>query len=200
MTDFFPIDNADTDDREALGASLFSRPLFYTLPLVTMTHYQSDPITGTWKCKPLLQYGLHSDFELSIEKEGEDVTGSLSLEGHFINDTLVISFRIFDYYLTGRLQDGNLIGEDSKDDGTDTGNWSGIRAEMNQEEEEAVSSSVVFLYEYRKVGSEDIFYSVEPDLANSLITHTAHPICRVWLNPSSVFALDYKAKAVQPGK
>jgi hypothetical protein len=177
-----------------------TRPLFYALPLVAKTRSQSDPITGTWKCKTLVQDSLHLDFELSIEKEGEDVTGSYSMEGHFINDTLVISFRILDYSLTGRLQGGNLIGEYSKHDGTDTGNWSGIRTELNQKEEEAVSSSVVFLYEYRKVGSEEIFYSVDPGLASSLITRTAHPICRVWFNPSSVLALDYKAKPVQPGK
>jgi hypothetical protein len=175
-----------------------TRPLFYALPLVAKPHSQRDPITGTWKCSALMPDSLYEDFELSIEKEGENVTGSYSLEGHFSNDTFALSFRIFDYSFTGRLQDGNLIGEYRKDDGTEIGNWSGIRVEMNQEE--AVSSSVVFLYEYRKVGSEEIFYSVDPGLASSLITRAAHPICRVWRNPSSVLALDYMAKPVQPGR
>jgi hypothetical protein len=140
----------------------------------------------------------YAEFELSLGKEGEDVTGSNEAGGHLRNDTLTLSFRIFDYSLTGRLQGGNLIGEYRKDDGTEIGNWTGICPEMNQEE--AVFSSIVFLYEYRKAGNDEIFYSVDPSLASSMITRTAQPVCRVWLNPSSVLAVDYKAKPVPLGK
>lgn len=140
----------------------------------------------------------YAEFELSLEKEGEYITGSNEAEGHFRNDTLTLSFRIFDYSMTEQLRGGNLIGEYRKDDGTEIGNWTGICPEMNQEE--AVSSSIVFLYEYRKVGNEEIFYSVDPGPASSLITRTAQPVCRIWLNPSSVLALDYKAKPVLQGK
>jgi hypothetical protein len=172
-----------------------TRPLFYALPSVAKPRSQSDPITGTWKCKALMPDSSYAEFDLSLEKEGEDVTGSNEAEGHFRNDTLTLSFRIFDYSLTGQLQGGKLIGEYRKDDGTELGNWTGISPELNKEE--PVPSSIVFLYEYRKVGNEEIFYSIDPGLASSLITRTAQPVCRVWRNPSSVIALDYKAKPVQ---
>jgi hypothetical protein len=60
--------------------------------------------------------------------------------------------------------------------------------------EEFVSSSLVFLYEYRIASSDERFYSVDPDLSSASVTRTKQPVCRVWLNPSSVLVLDYKAK------
>ena len=172
-----------------------TKPLFYAMPLESKPLYQNDPISGTWKCKALMPDSTYAEFELSLVKEGEDVLGNNVTEGHFKNDKLTFSYRIMDYSLTGRLQDGNLTGEYKKDDGTQKGNWSGVRLEIHQEE--VVSSSVVFLYEYHKVGGEDVFYSVDPGLENPLITRAKKPICRVWLNPSSVLPLDYKAKPVK---
>jgi hypothetical protein len=70
-------------------------------------------------------------------------------------------------------------------------------AKLQMKQEENVFSPLVFLYEYRNEGSREIFYSVDPGLSSSSITRAEHPICRVWRNPSTVLALDYKAKPVQ---
>jgi len=57
--------------------------------------------------------------------------------------------------------------------------------------------SVVFLYEYKRTGSKEVFYSVDPGLSDSSVKRTEQAVCRVWRNPSSVIELDYKAKPVQ---
>ena len=141
--------------------------------------------------------GREHEFELTLEKDGESVTGSGVTEGHFRNDPLTLAFHIMDYSLTGSTQGSTLMGEVRKDDGTENGRWSGIRMEP---QEEAVSSSLVFLYEYQKAGGKERIYSVDPCLPCEAIQRSAQPICRVWRNPSSVMALDYKAKAVQTGR
>jgi len=171
-----------------------NNPVFYALPIESKPTSQKDPVTGTWKCKALMPDSTTAEFELSLEKEGEEIIGTNVSEGHFRNNKLTLSYRIMDYSLTGRLVDGKLTGEYKKDDGSQMGKWSGLR--LDTPLEEVVSSSVVFLYEYRKVGSHDVLYSVDPDLGSSSLKRTAKPICRVWLNPSSVIALDWEAKPI----
>jgi hypothetical protein len=172
-------------------------PLFYALPEVSIPRSEKDPITGTWKCNTLPE-GSSYDFELRLEFDGENVTGNYQTAGHLKNDTLTLSFRIEDYSATGKLQGETLIGEFRKDDGTEMGSWSGTREKVDQED--LVSSSVVFLYEYRKVDGEDRFYSIDPNITNTSFSRIEKPICRVWKNPLSVLALDYKAKPIQPVK
>ncbi len=171
------------------------KPLFYSLPVVPIPHYKHDPISGTWKCKALMHDTTYAEFDLTLEKDGEVITGSYDVEGYFRNDSLAFTFRIVDYAGSGRLQNGKLSGVYRKEDGTEKGNWSGIRTQIPKED--TVSSSVVYLYEYQKVGSEECIYSVDPNLSSASLTRAAQPVCRVWLNPSSVIALDYKAK---PGR
>ncbi|MFZ1705852.1 MAG: hypothetical protein WAT79_16015 [Saprospiraceae bacterium] len=172
-------------------------PLFYALPEVAIPRSEKDPITGTWKCNTVPE-GSNSDFELRLEFDGEKVIGSYETVGYFKNDTLRISSRIDDFSLTGKLNDGILIGEYRKDDGTEMGVWSGTRQKIDQDD--AISSSVVFLYEYRKVGGEEHFYSIDPNFTSKSYTRIEKPICRVWKNPLSVLALDYKAKPIHPVK
>ena len=172
-------------------------PLFYALPEVAIPRSEMDPITGTWKCNTVPE-GSNSDFELRLEFDGEKVTGSYETAGYFKNDTLTISSRIDNFSLTGKLHDGILIGEYMKDDGTEMGVWSGIHQKNDQED--AVSSSVVFLYEYRKIDGKELFYSIDPNLTSKSFTRIEKPICRVWKNPLSVLALDYKAKPIHPVK
>lgn len=174
-----------------------TQPLFYALPLESKPASPKDPITGTWKCKALMPDSTSAEFELSLAIEGEDVVGTNVTQGHFRNNKLTFCYRIMDYSLTGRLLDGNLTGEYRKADGSQMGKWSGVRLEPPQEA--GASASVVFLNEYRKAGTNEVFYSVDNGRETSLAMFAKKTICRVWLNPSSVLHLDYKAKPVPFG-
>jgi hypothetical protein len=179
-------------------SSRATRPVFYALPTVAIPRSQHDPITGTWKCKAQAPDGTEPEFELTLEKDGSDITGSNVTAGRFKNDTLTLALHILDYSLTGSLGGGRLMGAFKKDDGTESGSWGGVRVGMPPDE--PISSSVVILFEYRKADGEERCYSVDSTLSGTSLSRTAQPICRVWRNPSSVLALDQRAKPVQPGR
>lgn len=177
-------------------STLVLQPLFYGIPAAETPLSQRDLITGPWKCRATMPDGSGEEFELELVKEGEKVTGTGVTKGIFRNGKLMLTLQIMDYALTATLNNGTLKGEFRKDDGTEKGVWSGERTETLQKEKKA-SPSVAFLYEYPKTDNSKWFYSVDSTLATGAIARTAQPICKVWLNPSSVLALDYKVKPVQ---
>jgi len=172
------------------------KPLFYALPVSSAWRSAKDPVTGTWKCKSLRSGGTEEDFELLLEKDGENVTGDNVKEGSFKNDSLFITIDFFGIYLLkARMKDGKLTGDFRKDDGTQARSWHGEKVELKNDKLD--NPSVVFLYEYKRTGSKEVFYSVDPGLSDSSVKRTEQAVCRVWRNPSSVIELDYKAKPVQ---
>jgi hypothetical protein len=188
---FMPVFSQSSGDRIRLTTeaqpSPHSASLFYALPSVSSKTSQMDPITGTWKCKADFP---GSDFEMELQKNGEIVTGTYVTRGTFSNGKLDLALQILDYTLEGRLEGNALVGEFKKLDGAMSGTWSGDRSPDPSEKE---SPSVVFLYEYATSDNKYV-YSVDSTLATATFRRTAKPICRVWRNPSSVVALDYKAK------
>lgn len=68
---------------------------------------------------------------------------------------------------------------------------------IDNEDERKQNSSLVFLYEYKNNKSNKIFYSVDPNLVSETIIRKTEPLCKVWMNPLSVLALDYMAMPVK---
>lgn len=62
--------------------------------------------------------------------------------------------------------------------------------------DEKPSPAVVPLYEFQAQGKHS--YSTDPPTTLSDASVNAHPVCRVWRNPSTVLALDPDAKAALP--
>jgi len=58
------------------------------------------------------------------------------------------------------------------------------------------SSAVVPLFKYLDTAKGMLIYSTNAGLARKGLVRTSEPLCLVWRNPSSVLALDYKAKPV----
>jgi hypothetical protein len=61
------------------------------------------------------------------------------------------------------------------------------------------NKSMVPLYEYRS-GKGTIFYSSDTPPAGINAIRSDKPVCLVWLNPSSILALDYTAIPVKQNK
>jgi len=92
------------------------------------------PLTGTWQCTA--HGGSNGDiaFTLSLQQQGETVSGSVSSSmgdaeissGSFSKDALEIHINGGDttYTLTAKLQDGQLSGDWSTDGG-EKGTWEG---------------------------------------------------------------------------
>ena len=189
--DFIPIFGNPTENGFVLTAESQGnkRPIFYALP----AEIPSDPVSGTWLCRATQGVNSQQDVHLDLMKNGDQVEGPLVRKGTYREGKLDLVVEVFDYILTGTLKDGNLTGEYRKLDGKDTGQWTGKRIRAANRFNHASSS--VPLYEYKDSDGR-FLYSVDSTLAGLAMKRTPQPICRVWPNPSSVIALDYKTRPV----
>lgn len=174
-----------------------SGPVFLGRPLWAIPKAQQDPVSGTWSCIAVMPDGAKEEFEIVLENTRGIVTGPGVNDGYFRNDTLNVTLQIFDYLLVCRLEEGSIVGTYQKEEGSESGYWSGVRTGLP--EEDPVSSDLVYLFEYQKKGSNERFYSVDPDLSDEIWSRNPEPLCRVWRNPSSILALDYTARPVPLG-
>jgi hypothetical protein len=62
-----------------------------------------------------------------------------------------------------------------------------------EERRKQSSQAIVFLYEYKNIKSNNIFYSTESNIKSEFVVRKPEPICKVWYNPLSTLALDYLA-------
>jgi hypothetical protein len=70
-------------------------------------------------------------------------------------------------------------------------------AKMDSTHEGIDGKLTVFLYEYHNPITGKKNYSTDPGLENETMKRSDNPVCRVWINPSSVMALDFTARPVR---
>ncbi len=187
--DFIPVFSKATENGTVLETKSRAhiKPIFYALP----AEVPPDPVSGTWLCKPTPEDDSQSNVRVVLRKNGGQIEGPCVKQGTYKDGQLDLVLQVADYILTGTLKDGNLTGDYRKLDGKESGKWVGER--INKTHDANYASSSVPLYEYRDSAGRYL-YSVDSTLTDRAMKRTPQPLCRVWPNPSSVIALDYKTR------
>ena len=96
------------------------------------------PLTGTWDCTAHLSGESDIPFTMTLEQNGEAVTGSLATSdgeleiktGTFKNNTLELQLETGDakYKVTGKLDGGQFKGQWSKEPDGMGGEWEGKKS------------------------------------------------------------------------
>lgn len=72
-----------------------------------------------------------------------------------------------------------------------------VNAKTDSTDEGMSDKVTVFLYEYRNTKTGKRAYSTDSDLGNEIMKRSENPVCRVWINPSPVMALDFNARPIK---
>ena len=175
-----------------------ARPLFFALPVSLTTPEMK--LSGVWQCKAWSEDGSEIGFLVEIKQEGGALTARclqrrMSIEASTLSEDKVVfnlNYSNTHFTLKAAFRRGRLTGEWLRRDTQQSGTWEGRRVDFALQQ--AASSSVVFLYEYRRGHPATVFYSTNPALKGRGLKRNLQPICRVWQNPSSLLILDSQAK------
>lgn len=174
------------------------RPLFLGLPFISSR--PEFALQGCWQCRAVTAGGDELKFRLQLSLHGESVRGvagdsNLTGSGTFRERKLTLTLKNENgtFILQGDLDNANLTGSWRKEDDSLQGTWSAVPVDTTPAEWQ--SPALVSLREYRRLADGGSDYSVQSEPPAGC-EPVGRELCRVWKAPSTMLAVDWKAKPI----